>query len=241
MEQIKYSPQSILKIVLGVIFSAWLIMSAPTGWIYDLWAGTGTEQGQMPDQSVSEVHTQADVEDFFFQHTPATASKDDLIQCPLLRLRDPDFAGEHKNSRKRTVIVSEYCPMSYPINPVRKFLNWFFLSGTYNSYYLAPLEDGSYICVYFDDYLMLRPGDELPTGYVRYTTTEEKTMLHQMAEHYQVDPVYVLDMYRPDKVNVLIDFPIRFGVGILIVLFGSDIVKMVKRAIWHKKREDVEL
>ena len=51
MEQKKYSPLSILKIVLGVIFGAWLIMSAPTGWIYDLWAGTGTEQGQMPDQS----------------------------------------------------------------------------------------------------------------------------------------------------------------------------------------------
>ena len=208
MEQKKYSPLSILKIVLGVIFGAWLIMSAPTGWIYDLWAGTGTEQGQMPDQSFSEVHTQADVDDFFFQSTPATVSKDNLIQCPLLHLRDPDFAGEHKNSRKRTVIVSEYCPMPYPITPVRKFLNWFIMSGTYNSYYLAPLEDGSYVCVYL--------------------------------ENYEVNPVYVLDMYRPDKVSVLIDFPIRFGVGILIILFGSDIVKMVKRAIWRKKREDVE-
>ena len=42
----------------------------------------------------------------------------------------------------------------------------------------APLEDGAYVCVYFDDYLMLRSSDELPTGYIRYTTTEEKTMLH---------------------------------------------------------------
>ena len=65
-------------------------------------------------------------------------------------------------------------------------------------------------------------------------------MLHQMANDYEVDPVYVLDMYRPDKVSVLVDFPIRFGVGILIVLFGSDIVKIVKRAIWRKKREDAE-
>ena len=38
--------------------------------------GTGTEQGQTPDQSVSVVHTQADVEDFFFQSTPATVSKE---------------------------------------------------------------------------------------------------------------------------------------------------------------------
>ena len=218
MERKKHSPQSILKITLGIAVGVWLMMCAPTGWIYDLWAGTGTGQGQTPDSSVSVVHTQADVDDFFFQSTPATVSKDNLIQCPLLHLRDPDFAGEHKNSRKRTVIVSEYCPMPYPITPVRKFLNWFFMSGTYNSYYLAPLEDGSYVCVYFDDYLMLRPGDELPTGYVRSTTTEEKTI----------------------KVSVLIDFPIRFGVGILIILFGSDIVKMVKRAIWRKKREDVE-
>ena len=35
---------------------------------------------------------------------------------------------------------------------------------------------------------MLRPGDELPTGYIRYTTTEEKAMLHQMAEDYELDP-----------------------------------------------------
>lgn len=72
----------------------------------------------------------------------------------------------------------------------------------YYSYYLVSLEDGSYVCVYFDDYLMLRSGDELPTGYIRYTTIEEKTMLHQMAEDYEVDPVYVLDMYHHGRLGV---------------------------------------
>ena len=42
MERKKYSPQSILKIAFGIAFGVWLMMCAPTGWIYDLWAGTGT-------------------------------------------------------------------------------------------------------------------------------------------------------------------------------------------------------
>lgn len=72
MEHKKYSPRSILKIACGIVFGFWLMMAAPTGWIYDLWVGTGTEQGQMPNQSVSVLSTQEDVEDFFFQTTPAT-------------------------------------------------------------------------------------------------------------------------------------------------------------------------
>lgn len=51
----------------GVAFALWLMMGAPAGWICDLGVGTGTEQGQMPDQSVSVVHTQDNVEGFFFQ------------------------------------------------------------------------------------------------------------------------------------------------------------------------------
>lgn len=82
---------------------------------------------------------------------------------------------------------------------------------------------------------MLRPGDELPTGYVRYTTTEEKTMLHQMAEDYKVDLVYVLDMYRHSKVNWMLDFAIRAGVGVLLLLIGSVIVGGVKKAVRQKE------
>lgn len=47
MEHTKYSHQSILKIALGIVFVVWLMMCAPTGWIYNLWAGTGTGQGLM--------------------------------------------------------------------------------------------------------------------------------------------------------------------------------------------------
>ena len=243
MEHKKYSPKSILKIVCGVAFAFWLMMGAPTGWIYDLGVGTGTEQGQMPDQSVSVVHTQDDVEDFFFQTTPATVPKESLIRCPLLRLRDSEYAGEHthlNSQTKRTVVISEYIPVAYPTGPIRSFLLRFLASGHYNGYYLAPLEDGSYVCVYFDDYLMLRSSDELPTGYIRYTTTEEKTMLHQMAEDYEVDPVYVLDMYRHGKVSWMLDFAIRAGVGILLLVVGSVIVRGVKKAVRSKEKNTFE-
>ena len=95
MEHKKYSPLSILKIVCGIAFAFRLMMGAPTGWIYGLRVGTGTEHGQIPDQSVSVVHTQDDVEDFFFQNTPATVPKESLIRCPLLRLQDSEYVGEH--------------------------------------------------------------------------------------------------------------------------------------------------
>lgn len=243
MEHKKYSPRSILKMVCGVGFTFWLMMGAPTGWIYDFGVGTGTEQGQMPNPSVSVVHTQEDVEDFFFQTTPATVSKEDFIQCPLLRLRDSEYAGDHThlNGRtKRTVTISEYIPVAYPTGPIRNFLLEFFTSGSYNSYYLAPLSDGSYVCVYFDDYLMLKPGDDLPTGYLRYTTTEEASMLHQMAEEYEVNPVYVLDMYRHGKVNWMLDFAIRAAVGIFLFVVGSTMIGCIKKANQHRGKEDVE-
>lgn len=221
---------------LGLLFFFWMILAFPTGWIYDLGAGVGTEQGQMPDPSVSAVRIQADVEDAFFQSAPVTVSKDGLIQCPLMRLRDTDYAGEHTSSRKRTVVISEYGSIPYPISPLWKLISSCLWSGAYNGYYLAPLEDGSYVCVYFDDYLLLRPGETLPTGYVRYTTTEEKTMLHQMAEAYSVDPVYVLDMYRHGKVNWMLDFLLRVAAAALLWLVGLAAAKGIKRAF--RRRSD---
>lgn len=50
-----------------------------------------------------------------------------------------------------------------------------------------------------------------------------------MAEDYEVDPVYVLDMYCHSKVNWMLDFAIRAGVGILLLVVGSVIVRGVKR------------
>lgn len=73
----------------------------PTGWIYDLGVGTGTEQGQMPDQSVSVVHTQDDVEDFFFQTIPATVPKDSLIRCPCCACGIPSMRGNTPTSTAR--------------------------------------------------------------------------------------------------------------------------------------------
>lgn len=164
---------------------------------------------------------------------------------PLLRLRDTDEVGEHTHRTsgggKRTIFIDEYIPVAYPTGPVRNFLLHTLASDYYNRYYLAPLEDGTYVCVYFDDYLMLRPGEELPTGYIRDTTTEEKTMLRQIAEDYEVDPVYVLDMYRHGKVNQILDLAIRAGVGVLLLLVGSVIVRGVKKAVRGKEKNGFDL
>lgn len=240
MEQKRYSPLSIIKNIFLVAVAFWVILGGfPTGWIYDLKAGNGSEQGQKPDASVQALHTQDDVEDFFFKKIPATVSKDDLHQCPLMRLRDIGYAGKHTNARKRTVAFPEYKTMSYPVSFVQKAVNQFAGSALYNSYYLAPLENGSYVCVYFDDYLMLRSGKELPTGYVRYATTEEKKMLHGMAEVFEVDPVYVLDMYRHGKVSWMLDFVIRFVLVLLLGMIYLFAEKEIKK-FFKKKREEKE-
>ena len=242
MEHTKYSPTSILKIVLGIIFGAWLMMGAPTGWIYDLWAGTGTEQGQTPDQFVSVVHTQADVESAYTQNTPVTTAKEGLIECPLLRLRDSNEAGEHtfKKGIKRTVIIDEYVHIAYPTNPLRGFLLDFLAHGYYNSYYLAPLEDGTYVCVYFDDYLTILPSEELPTGYVRSATPDEQRMIREFGESYEINGMFVLDMYRHGKVNQMLDLAIRAGFGIFILVISSAISKRIRRAVRSKEADGVE-
>ena len=78
MEDKQYSALSILKIIFAASLTLWLVLGVPTGWLYDLGVGTGTDQGQMPDQSVQTVHTQDEVEDFFFQKTPATVSRNTI-------------------------------------------------------------------------------------------------------------------------------------------------------------------
>ena len=65
-------------------------------------------------------------------------------------------------------------------------------------------------------------------------------MLHQMAEDYEVDPVYVLDMYRYGKVNWMLDFVIRAGGGVLLLVVGSVIVGGVKNAVRSKEQNTSE-
>ena len=92
----------------------------------------------------------------------------------------------------------------------------------FRSYYLAELADGSWLCVYFDDYLAWTGSGNYPTGYVRYTTTEERRMLNQMAEDYDVDPAYILDMYRHGKVSWMLDVLVRIAVCVAaaVIVWG---------------------
>lgn len=53
--------------------------------------------------------------------------------------------------KKRTVVISEYRTMSYPVGFVDKAINLFATSALYNGGYLVSLEGGSYVCVYFND------------------------------------------------------------------------------------------
>ena len=93
------------------------------------------------------------------------------------------------------------------------------------------LGDNSWLCVYFDDCLALTGADTYPTGYVRYTTTEERRMLNQMAKDYDVDPVYVLDMYRHGKVNWMLDLGLR-----LVLVFVVVIAVMILHDLWKKRK-----
>ena len=190
-----------------------VLLAAPTGWLYDLWAGTGTEQGQWPSEDVRRLQRQEEIETFFLSSTSATISDGELMACPLARLRDVSQEGEHHRShRKSSVYISEYIFADYPLSLWERMLQGFIGGGSYNRYYLMELGDNSWLCVYFDDYLALTGTDAYPAGYIRYTTTEERRMLKQMAEDYDVDPVYVLDMYRHGKVNWMVDIGLRLAV-----------------------------
>ena len=104
-------------------------------------------------------------------------------------------------------------------------------SGTYNRYYLIELTDGYWICVYFDDYLALIGADNYPTGYIRYTTTAERNMLNKMSQYYNVDTVYMLDMYQYGKVNGIFDIVLRFIIFVIVltlVLTVQDFCKKQK-------------
>ena len=226
---------TILRNIVCAALALWMMLAAPTGWLYDLWAGTGTEQGQRPGEGVQQLRRQEDVETFFWAGTPATITGGELVACPLARLRDAEQEGTHYHrsyGAKRAAYVSEYIFANYPLSPWQRTLQGL-VGGFYNRYYLTELEDGSWLCVYFDDYLTLTGGGEYPTGYIRYTTTEERRVLNQMQADYDVDPVYVLDMYRHGKVSWMLDVLLRLAV-LAVVGIGAATV----RSVWKKRKAD---
>ena len=233
----KHCIHSVFRKLLGAVFVLVVMAALPTGWLYDLWAGTGTEQGQEPGAGVELIRRQEDIEAFFLSQAPATVPGGELTACPLARLRDVGQEGthyHHNGGAKRSVYVSEYITADYPLPAWEYALQRVAAGGFYNRYYLMELGDNSWLCVYFDDYLTLTETDAYPTGYVRYTTTEERRMLNRMAEDYDVDPVYVLDMYRHGKVNWMVDIGLRLAV-VLIIVFTV----MTLQNLW-KKRKDMQ-
>lgn len=225
---------SLLPILRNAICAALVLLvllAAPTGWLYDLRAGEGTGQGQRPGPDVQRLRRQEDIETCFLNSTPATVDGGELAACPLARLRDVGQAGvhtHHNSGVKRSVSVSEYIYADYPLPPFQRFVQGL-VGGYYNRYYLAELEDGSWLCVYFDDYLAWTGADTYPTGYVRYTTTEERRMLNRMAGDYEVDPVYVLDMYQHGKVNWMLDVMLRLAVCVAAAVIVWGIKKAVSK------------
>ena len=233
MKKASFSLPAILRNIICAALVLLMLLAAPTGWLYDLRAGEGTGQGQRPSADVQRLQRQEDIETFFLSTTPATVNGGELVACPLARLRDAEQAGvhtHHNSGVKRSVSVSEYIYADYPFPPFQRFIQGF-VGGYYNRYYLTELEDGSWLCVYFDDYLALTGTDNYPTGYVRYTTTEERRMLNRMAEDYDVDPVYVLDMYQHGKVSWMIDVLLR----LVVCLAAAGIVWGIKKAVSKRR------
>ena len=231
MKQGAFSLAAVLRNTICAALVLLVLLAAPTGWLYDLRAGEGTGQGQRPSADVQRLRRQEDIETCFLNSTPATVDGGELAACPLARLRDVGQAGvhtHHNSGVKRSVSVSEYIYADYPLPPFQRFVQGL-VGGYYNRYYLAELEDGSWLCVYFDDYLAWTGADTYPTGYVRYTTTEERRMLNRMAEDYDVNPVYVLDMYQHGKVNWMLDVLLRLAVCVAAAVIVWGIKKAVSK------------
>ena len=79
----KHSIHSVLGKLVGAVLVLAVMAALPTGWLCDLWAGTGTEQGQRPGEGVEQLRRQEDVERFFLSRTPATVPGGELRACPL--------------------------------------------------------------------------------------------------------------------------------------------------------------
>ena len=227
------------------ILSLLVVFALPTSWVYDLGLKAGTEQGQRPGAGVQTIRTDADISAFIQAGDPATVSPEGLIPCPLARLRDESLSKAKQRYRTSSRSSRKFQGFdnyrTLPQDPSLLEQLWQLMwSGFYNSgYYLKPLEDGTYICVYLDDcaFLFGEP-EELYTGRLRSVDApEEARMLSDMeAEGYDVDTMFILDMYRHGKVNQFADIAMRAGIWFA----GAFIAALIHVSITDRKKQPAQ-
>ena len=227
------------------ILSLLVVFALPTSWVYDLGLKAGTEQGQRPGASVQTLQTAGDIFTFIQAGQPATVSPEGLIPCPLARLRDESLSKAKQRYRTSSRSSRKFQGFdnyrTLPQDPSLLEQLWQLMwSGFYNSgYYLKPLEDGTYICVYLDDcaFLFGEP-EELYTGRLRSVDApEEARMLYDMeAEGYDVDTMFILDMYRHGKVNQFADIAMRAGIWFA----GAFIAALIHVSITDRKKQPAQ-
>lgn len=227
------------------ILSILAVFALPTSWVYDLGLKAGTEQGQRPGAGVQTIRTDSDISAFIQADEPATVSPEGLIPCPLARLRDSEQSNRriHYSSGRRSSRTfqgfDDYRVL--PRDPGVLDRLWQLLwSGTYNSgYYLKPLEDGTYLCLYLDDcaFLFGEP-EELYTGWLRSVDApEEARMLSDMeAEGYDVETMFILDMYRHGKVSQFTEILLRGGIWFA----GAFIAALLHVSIKDRKKQPAQ-
>lgn len=236
--------KEITKTIIGTILFLILICIVPTGWIYDIGLSTGSKQGQWADNTVSIITNNNDIKEAYRHNTPSTINGGKFIACPLLQLRSKELKGTHtvrKRGRHHSYNISEYWTMPYPSSIFQNIIAYCLAEGLYNRYYLLKLNDGTYLCVYLDNYLLLRNillGNKYQTGHIRHAQSYEQTMLKKMGDNYNVNTFYILDMYRKGKQPGYIDMILRllFGcvvVYILCILDGK--YKLIKRLRFSRK------
>ena len=57
----KHSLHTMIRNIVCAALALLVVLALPTGWLHDLWAGTGTEQGQWPSEDVRQVQCQKDI------------------------------------------------------------------------------------------------------------------------------------------------------------------------------------
>ena len=227
------------------ILSILVVLALPTSWVYDLGLKAGTEQGQRPGASVQTLQTASDIFTFIQAGQPATVSPEGLIPCPLARLRDSEQSNRriHYSSGRRSSRTfqgfDDYRVL--PRDPGVLDRLWQLLwGGTYNSgYYLKPLEDGTYLCLYLDDCaFQFGAPEELYTGRLRSVDApEEARMLSDMeAEGYDVDTMFILDMYRHGKVSQFTEILLRGGIWFA----GAFIAAFLHVSIKDRKKQPAQ-